>query len=239
MNAKTIEIQKDEICELGRGAFGKVCEFKGKGTKTYAVKISRRSDYLEDLRNERDKVIKFYYSLPMYYKRYFVKPYYVKFKGDSSRHKFSYAMEMVPNVQDAKTYLNKLYTENKTKIIRLIIRRIRHALYALWKGGIIHRDLHLKNIIINTKTNMPKIIDFGQSKQTIRRVPLETLKTTGTKRLEKLDDDIYNWFKAEFALNSGFGTGNPNIVFFPGKVKRYNYHATSHYNNISRYIVQV
>ena len=234
----TITIKGTEVCELGKGSYGKVCEYKSTKGKSFAVKeiLNPTKHTRKEMKKEMKLVFNFYYSLPTYYKRYFVKPYYVKLENSNKKEEFSYALDIVPNRQSAYNYLHDLYNTNKTKKLKLIIRRIRHAIYAMWKHDLVHFDLHLENILINTKTNMPKIIDFGRSKKVKRTAQINSLKTAGTKKLNELDDQLKDWFLKEMRHQPEI---NPNAVFFPNIIQRNQYYAKRHYNNIELYLNKI
>lgn len=239
---KIIKTKGPDICELGRGVYGKVCVYKSINGKKYAVKDTINSENNNNLRIERNIHINFFYSLPSYYKRFFVKPYYVQFEGEKKRHNYKYAMEIVPSVKTAHDYLDYLYRNNMFIKLKIVIRRIRHSLYVLWKNDIIHGDLHLKNILINTKSNMPKIIDFGLVQKSKFKIPLKTLKTRGTTHLEILNKKIDKWFKREFkriSESSNMTISNPNAIFFQDAVARNDYYSLTNYNKVQKYIKKI
>ena len=151
----------------------------------------------------------FYYSLQCYYKRFFVKPYKVKFEDSYIIHSDKFAMDIVPNAQTAFIYFNNLYKLNKIKKLNIVIRRIQHTIYTVWKHDLLHGDLHLNNILINTKTNMPKIIDFGSAIKVKTKIPMNTLKTVHTNKLDKLNKKNEKWFRNEINLSMDY---NPNML---------------------------
>ena len=85
----------------------------------------------------------------------------------------SFVMEKINNGTTLEEWLqaydeNPLYDEVMTQIFESITQKIE----TMWSKGVLHSDLHLKNIVIGTKNNLsndseviidPKIIDFGVS----------------------------------------------------------------------------
>lgn len=236
MDNKTVTLINRKKCRLGKGVFGEVYVYKSVTGKSYAVKKLINKKKKENIIKEKNINIELYYSLPNYYKRYFVKPYYVKMKGKNVIEPTIFAMDIVPNGETAFEYLKSLYKKNDVKTLKLVLRRIRHAIYALWKQDLIHFDLHLNNIMVNTKTNIPKIIDFGRASKVYTKIPLKTLKTTGTTHLSILNSKIKKWFLKELQIiKTIHGNGNPNIVYFPNTIQRSNFYAKSHFNLINTY----
>jgi serine/threonine protein kinase len=104
------------------------------------------------------------------------------------------------------------------KKVRKVVRGIRKALYCLWTAGFIHGDMHLRNVMVNPKSQGIKIIDFGMSRGVNKRSP----KYRGPSNLGELRPVFKEWFWHQFKKvlkTHGFNKGNPDLVMFENACK--------------------
>jgi serine/threonine protein kinase len=72
---------------------------------------------------------------------------------------FVIILEYSPHDRDLYYFsLNDDYTE---PVVRNIFRQVLTSVLACYKKNIIHRDIKLENVLINTVTHQTKLIDFG------------------------------------------------------------------------------
>ncbi|KAF0550626.1 kinase-like protein [Gigaspora margarita] len=147
---------------IGRGGSSIVFSAIYEGKDKYALKSIRNNIILD-----KKEVKKFIKELKLLYD--IDNPYIVKFYGisrDPSTHNIMLILQLA-NGGNLRSYLegkvlNGLYRIAWTELLR-IANQIVNGLAHLHRKGIIHRDLHSKNILIND--NMVLIGDFGLSKQ--------------------------------------------------------------------------
>ena len=153
---------------LGEGSFGKVYEAINFDHKTIALKVINvpelgsdnedRESLIRDLKNEVDVLKKLskpecYPFIICYYDSYF----------DEKNNMFLIEMEYIEGLS-MFDFINLHYDNtNKNKYLLLIARDVSLGLNYVHKKNIIHNDIKLENIMIQDKTYVPKIIDFGLS----------------------------------------------------------------------------
>lgn len=234
-----VEIKPSQVCILGKGGQGKVCLHEAsKGRKRYAVKysfeygnnlyyhnyyynvarknLSARTGKFLKLGEEMEIHAYLWTKAPRYLKRFFIKPVQIKHVNKKETH---YGMVALDNAETARVHFLKLIKENKIKKAVQLLRKIRQAIYGMWSMGVIHRDLHLQNILITPK-GTPKIIDFGLARY---YKPLsKEWKTGGTTMLTNVNKKYTNWLKRF----TPFYQGNPNVALFPSGLKRLGMYST-------------
>lgn len=92
-----------------------------------------------------------------------------------------YSMELI---EDAITFERFIKTEELTEQIK-ILKIVCDALSYAHQENIIHRDLHMQNILIR-KNNIPVILDFGSAKNIIDNLtfkPVGGLKTASPEKI--------------------------------------------------------
>ena len=235
------------ICVLGKGAYGRVCIQKTKTGKKYAVKeyitgnnnntpnTQRENNALKSHLLERKQHFKFYYNLPAYLKRFFPKPYKVKDAITKTERPGGYAMAIVPNAVELGSYITKASDKQKLKAIK----QVRQAVMALWTSGYIHGDMHMGNILVNSKTGNIKIIDFGFMKKSVNTPPSKKWRVKDVD-YTKLNNKWNKWFKKEWPIHLDhllLSESNPNMVVFPkymGNLKFYAWQYVKNFKNLNK-----
>ena len=142
--------------EIGHGAFGKVnlCLHIGSGhlvaMKTFVKKDSKYKESKEKLKNEVEVLSKLHHP--------FINQILDNFETDTH---FFIVMEYICG--DLLTFIRKRNKLNE-QISKFIFKQIIEGLRYIHKKNIIHRDIKLDNILIDT-TNTVKICDFGVSRK--------------------------------------------------------------------------
>ena len=92
---------------------------------------------------------------------------------------------------DLLDYLN-LYKFDNTRPLVSLYNQVLDAVCYLHDRGIAHLDLKLENIVLNTDTNILKLIDFGESVQYIQKqtTPQDNTPQDNTPQ----DNDLYQEF---------------------------------------------
>ena len=224
----TITLQPTNVCVLGQGAYGKVCVRKTPSGKKYAVKtpISSNGNNFEDLMNEKDTHMKFYYKLPEPLKKYFPKP--VNVKGEPN----VYAMTMF----DGVTLREALKGYRSTEYKRNILKNLRKAVFAMWTSGYIHGDIHMENILVS-KDGHIHILDFGMMRKSTLKVPNTKFKINGNVNYKNLTDEWKKWFRNSWNVqlkNLGLTAGNPNMIVFPHAMRKIKYYYTPNKNRFKK-----
>ena len=142
--------------EIGHGAFGKVnlCLHIGSGhlvaMKTFVKKDSKYKETKDKLKNEVEVLSKLHHP--------FINQILDSFETETH---FFIVMEYICG--DLLSFIRKRnkFNENTAKII---FKQIIEGLKYIHKKNIIHRDIKLDNILIDT-TNTVKICDFGVSRK--------------------------------------------------------------------------
>ena len=142
--------------EIGHGAFGKVnlCLHIGSGhlvaMKTFVKKDSKYKESKEKLKNEVEVLSKLHHP--------FINQILDNFETDTH---FFIVMEYICG--DLLSFIRKRNKLNE-QISKMIFKQIIEGLKYIHKKNIIHRDIKLDNILIDT-TNTVKICDFGVSRK--------------------------------------------------------------------------
>ena len=142
--------------EIGHGAFGKVnlCLHIGSGhlvaMKTFVKKDSKYKETKEKLKNEVEVLSKLHHP--------FINQILDNFETDTH---FFIVMEYICG--DLLSFIRKRNKLNE-QIAKMIFKQIIEGLKYIHKKNIIHRDIKLDNILIDT-TNTVKICDFGVSRK--------------------------------------------------------------------------
>ena len=142
--------------EIGHGAFGKVnlCLHIGSGhlvaMKTFVKKDSKYKETKEKLRNEVEVLSKLHHP--------FINQILDNFETDTH---FFIVMEYICG--DLLSFIRKRNKLNE-QISKMIFKQLIEGLKYIHKKNIIHRDIKLDNILIDT-TNTVKICDFGVSRK--------------------------------------------------------------------------
>ena len=142
--------------EIGHGAFGKVnlCLHIGSGhlvaMKTFVKKDSKYKESKDKLKNEVEVLSKLHHP--------FINQILDNFETDTH---FFIVMEYICG--DLLTFIRKRNKLNEP-ISKVIFKQIIEGLRYIHKKNIIHRDIKLDNILIDT-TNTVKICDFGVSRR--------------------------------------------------------------------------
>ena len=142
--------------EIGHGAFGKVnlCLHIGSGhlvaMKTFVKKDSKYKESKDKLKNEVEVLSKLHHP--------FINQILDNFETDTH---FFIVMEYICG--DLLTFIRKRNKLNES-ISKVIFKQITEGLRYIHKKNIIHRDIKLDNILIDT-TNTVKICDFGVSRK--------------------------------------------------------------------------
>ena len=142
--------------EIGHGAFGKVnlCLHIGSGhlvaMKTFVKKDSKYKETKEKLKNEVEVLSKLHHP--------FINQILDNFETDTH---FFIVMEYICG--DLLSFIRKRNKLNE-QISKVIFKQLIEGLKYIHKKNIIHRDIKLDNILIDT-TNTVKICDFGVSRK--------------------------------------------------------------------------
>ena len=142
--------------EIGHGAFGKVnlCLHIGSGhlvaMKTFVKKDSKYKETKEKLKNEVEVLSKLHHP--------FINQILDNFETDTH---FFIVMEYICG--DLLSFIRKRNKLNE-QIAKMIFKQLIEGLKYIHKKNIIHRDIKLDNILIDT-TNTVKICDFGVSRK--------------------------------------------------------------------------
>ena len=142
--------------EIGHGAFGKVnlCLHIGSGhlvaMKTFVKKDSKYKESKEKLKNEVEVLSKLHHP--------FINQILDNFETDTH---FFIVMEYVCG--DLLSFIRKRNKLSES-IAQIIFKQLIEGLKYIHKKNIIHRDIKLDNILIDT-TNTVKICDFGVSRK--------------------------------------------------------------------------
>ena len=142
--------------EIGHGAFGKVnlCLHIGSGhlvaMKTFVKKDSKYKETKDKLKNEVEVLSKLHHP--------FINQILDNFETDTH---FFIVMEYVCG--DLLSFIRKR-TKLNEQISKIIFKQLIEGLKYIHKKNIIHRDIKLDNILIDT-TNTVKICDFGVSRK--------------------------------------------------------------------------
>ena len=145
--------------EIGHGAFGKVnlCLHIGSGhlvaMKTFVKKDSKYKETKEKLKNEVEVLSKLHHP--------FINQILDNFETDTH---FFIVMEYICG--DLLSFIRKRNKLNE-QIAKMIFKQIIEGLKYIHKKNIIHRDIKLDNILIDT-TNTVKICDFGVSRKIVK-----------------------------------------------------------------------
>ena len=142
--------------EIGHGAFGKVnlCLHIGSGhlvaMKTFVKKDSKYKETKDKLKNEVEALSKLHHP--------FINQILDNFETDTH---FFIVMEYICG--DLLSFIRKR-TKLNEQISKMIFKQLIEGLKYIHKKNIIHRDIKLDNILIDT-TNTVKICDFGVSRK--------------------------------------------------------------------------
>ena len=142
--------------EIGHGAFGKVnlCLHIGSGhlvaMKTFVKNNTKYKESKEKLKNEVEVLSKLHHP--------FINQILDNFETDTH---FFIVMEYICG--DLLTFIRKRNKLNE-QIAKVIFKQLIEGLKYIHKKNIIHRDIKLDNILIDT-TNTVKICDFGVSRK--------------------------------------------------------------------------
>jgi serine/threonine protein kinase len=151
------------ISELGKGGFGVVYKAKRKSdNKVVALKVihvpKEKLHLIEKTKEEIDTL----QTLSVPTCNPFVICYYNSYYNPSVR-QFLIEMELVEG-QDMEEYANNLWDTKKPEevyyYLLLIAKDLLNGLKYTHDKGIIHNDIKLENIMIDTN-NVPRIIDYG------------------------------------------------------------------------------
>lgn len=101
-----------------------------------------------------------------------------------------------------KTYVRGLSESNMGSLVDVFVRLERAALF-LWTLGYSHADFHSENVLVETRTKIPKIIDFGfavrMSPGKVRAIERESAKILSVDR--GTTDAIAKAFETYYAQN--------------------------------------
>lgn len=166
--------RKDKL--IGKGAFGSVwlgrVKDKEGNEKQVAIKITRPSESTPRTSLIREinvlKDISQNVNLPSIMKYYWSQ----NIREKQPDEKFIIVTEYIDGVtlRDYFPFLNSkrkeegkgpLSEEDRCRLMVAILKDVSEGLSALHSHGIIHRDIKSENIMIDTRTSQPKIIDFG------------------------------------------------------------------------------
>lgn len=146
---------------IGKGSFGSVCIGRI-NSKPYAVKKIETKTRNNRISVEREIRIHSKLNHPNIVKLH-------------NAYELNGVYYLVMEYVNGKTLLDVIKKTNKTQILGYIIQLI-DGLDAIHQSGIIHRDIKLENVMV-TSDGVVKIIDFGLSRETIRK----NKKAVGTR----------------------------------------------------------
>lgn len=131
-------------------------------------------------------------------KRYF--PKFYDFKGKIEGTNAFLALEYLTGTTLYDKYIYDISTKKR------VITAIQAGIKCMWKAGVIHNDLHAKNIMV-TRDNRVKLIDFGASQI------FSPLKNKNVMNVWFNNKHQKSWNKS-FNGKSSVPPSNPNSVWF-------------------------
>ena len=180
--------------KLGSGAFGEVSQVKRKDGKSYAIKIvklldkeivkynKRELDLLTKLELSEDNVIKYFQSWKV-------------LVGGIQRLQFIQMELCLTNLEDF-IYVNSMggpeiiKADGPPRFYQKVFPQILNGLDAIHSNGWVHRDLHLRNILIanpnpqHINDILVKVADFGLARY------IGKVSETFNRQLDKLSADV-------------------------------------------------
>ena len=153
---------------------------------------------------------KLYSLLPNACKRYFPKIH--KYDKDQ-RGRHIIVIDYIEG-ETLYEYLNRGIDIGRKKDL---LRNIQSAIKCMWKSGIVHGDLHVKNVMVNPRTGDITIIDFGFA--------IHVKKFTNAINRKGINKWI-NQTIPEFIKNKT-SVGNPEFIYFGLTTPIYNIRTTA------------
>ena len=183
------------IEKIGAGAYGEIYIISQAGYK-YVLKIAK------DAKTERAKHVYLWNTLPENCRKYFIKPLPLPTNCKPKAGYFLHAMEHIRgvNMHDYVKYNLSIGNKNAIKIVTAMLKS---AIFCLWKAGLIHMDLHMRNVLVTNDSI--KIIDFGLS---------EKVSPLGSPKTKK---ELTEWFTKKYIKRLkelGFNSANPNLYAY-------------------------
>ena len=224
MSARTsVVLKKSNVCELGHGAYGKVCKHRSRtGQQEYAVKTSHRASAQKAMLREKKEHFDLYEAIPPNMKKHFPRPVEVRWKVLGPIDHDAYGMEAVPRAIRLSDVLQTSTPVQRTEYLK----QLRKVLVTMWKTGYIHGDIHLNNIVINGKTGDLVVLDFGFLTKVSKKPPA-SVDGNGTNGIGALNTKWVEWFRGEWErhLNKiNMFEGNPNLVAWPRQLTNNTYY---------------
>ena len=224
MSAHTpVVLKKSNVCELGHGAYGKVCKHRSRtGQQEYAVKTTHRASAQKAMLREKKEHFDLYEAIPPNMKKHFPRPVEVRWKVGGPIDREAYGMEAIPRAIRLSDVLKAGTPARRTEYLK----QLRRVLVTMWKAGYIHGDIHLNNIVINGKTGDLVVLDFGFLTKVSKKPPA-SVDGNGTNGLGPLHTKWVEWFRGEWErhLNKiNMVEGNPNLVAWPRQLTNNTYY---------------
>ena len=214
------------VKKLAEGAQGSALLYVHRETKNNIVlKVSNNKSGEADIKAEKAIYRRLMKKLSPSCKKYF--PKFFDFKGDFDNYKVYIALEYVQG-KTLKDHM--LYT---FKPNRSIINSVQDAIMCMWKSGVVHGDLHLNNIMIDSKNNI-KLIDFGAGMMVSPYTGKQSINVWFTNKQLKMFGRINNRKSFVFPSNPNHFYFGYNVPFYAESHKRMIKNLIGKDNNVSK-----